>query len=266
MVKKLVRTRGYCGTINNPTDKDLSDIIIYGNEADYFIGGFEKGDKGTDHIQFFIYFINKREFSSIKEMFPRSHIEAKRGTKLDALIYCMKDLDYFEFGKRPKQGKRSDLDVIHLELKSGKKTSDDIAEEYFAKWCQYHRSFEKYEQIKNKSRKYNTQIIAYDSQNLDYCMDIIYDKYSSFTDNPEDYSKDNLVYYDTTEIHFHLPRFFAIYKSGRYKTILVPCNNGTIPKQISKNIIEVICPENAVERSLRDLDLLEELGDDTENE
>jgi Putative viral replication protein. len=110
------RSRGWCLTINNYTDEML-DIDIDDTDLDYLILGKEVGKKGTKHLQGFCYCKNKISFERVKQYFPTAHIERQKGTLASAIVYCMKDGVYREYGVRPRQGKRTDLDIIKEDIK-----------------------------------------------------------------------------------------------------------------------------------------------------
>lgn len=142
--KKTNRARGWAFTYNNP---DSSRKRIYKQSgADYVIIGKEVGKNGTPHYQGYLYYKNKKSFNSLKELFPEFHIEAAKSSDMINIAYCMKDGDYKEFGTRPRQGHRSDLDVIRNDIEFGK-SDYDIASENFGKWCQYRRSFTEYRRL-----------------------------------------------------------------------------------------------------------------------
>jgi len=89
----------WCFTINNPNDKEKSgDLII---DYDYCILGNEIGDDGTPHIQGYISMKKKYTLSNMKKIFPRAHLEIKKGTPLQASDYCKKDGDFIECGTLP---------------------------------------------------------------------------------------------------------------------------------------------------------------------
>lgn len=97
------RARGWCVTINNPTEED--EIAVFGcadsEKIKYGVFGFERGENGTPHIQGFVYFVNAVRLNTVKEFFARCHAERMRGTPLEAATYCKKDGDYWECGTLP---------------------------------------------------------------------------------------------------------------------------------------------------------------------
>lgn len=138
------KSRNFCFTINNYTFEDMQ--TLFQNDASYLCIGFEKGKNNTPHIQGYLHFTTPRHFSSIKHLIPRAHIEMCKGTVQHNIDYCMKDGESYEFGERPEQGKRTDLEDIKDLIQDG--VSDrELATKYFSQWCQYRRSFDVYKEL-----------------------------------------------------------------------------------------------------------------------
>lgn len=117
------RSRSYCFTINNYTDYDIADVMILADEARYLICGFEKGEKGTDHIQGYVFFDNPIWRNSMKTKL-KGYITKSKGNPQQNYDYCSKDGCYIEYGQLPKSGTatlekieeamRDPLNNIHL--------------------------------------------------------------------------------------------------------------------------------------------------------
>lgn len=101
--------RAYMLTINNPTINDYN--AIKNDDYQYCIYQVEKVE--TLHIQMFIYYSNPRVWP--KKKYPTAHIEPARNIK-KSIEYCSKEESRvcgpYEFGTKPEQGHRSDLDEI----------------------------------------------------------------------------------------------------------------------------------------------------------
>lgn len=105
------RSRSFVFTINNPEKEDI-DIFSqdkFKKQVRYYIYGNEIGEKGTPHIQGYIYFHNQKTFKQVKKHFPRAHIEKSHGTVEENIAYCSKDEKFNEYGEKPQIGKRNDL-------------------------------------------------------------------------------------------------------------------------------------------------------------
>jgi len=116
------RAYGYCFTINNPAED--AQLHLLALEFRYLIFGREVGESGTPHLQGYIHFTNKRDFNSVKNMYPGWHVEKRLGSIAQAVDYCKKDGDFTELGDKPlskqecgEKGKEAFLSIIkHAEL------------------------------------------------------------------------------------------------------------------------------------------------------
>lgn len=168
-----IRSRGYCYTVNNWTDDDISAAMaMYEEDTDctYQIIGFEIAPrKKTLHLQCYIYYrekVTKSVFEKmIIERFGRNlHSEPQKAREnVKAYAYCMDEGDYYEMGERPRQGHRTDLEVIKHDILNGK-SEKKIATEYFSQWCQYRRAFTEYRRLTAPSFK-KTLVYSYDIAN-----------------------------------------------------------------------------------------------------
>lgn len=163
---KSGKSRGWCFTINNYDDDDIArcmatyEISHDNGRMQYLILGFEVGEKGTKHIQGYMYFKNPIHKNVARNLFPRSHVEDQKSTSnIAAYVYCMEDMDYYEMGKRPRQGVPGVLEVIKYDLKNGVPMKK-VANDYFPQWCQYRRAFDEFKMLDKE--KYDTKLIAYD--------------------------------------------------------------------------------------------------------
>lgn len=166
--KKSKRTRGWCYTINNPTDGDIAlAMSLYedSQECTYNIMAFETAPRtGTKHIQGYVYYRTPRRFKHMQKKLAPHHIESQKCfNAVSAYAYCMKSTtDVYEQGERPRQGHRTDLDVIKFDIEQ-KKNMKIIAKEYFSQWCQYRRSFDEY---KKMYVKYDTKMYHYSPEDI----------------------------------------------------------------------------------------------------
>lgn len=98
---KRPQSKHWCFTINHYTEEDApEDLDIF----EYIVVGREIGTNGVPHIQGYCCFVNRKEFSFVKKIFPRAHLEIMRGTPKEASDYCKKDGDYNEWGVLPLNG------------------------------------------------------------------------------------------------------------------------------------------------------------------
>jgi len=68
----------------------------------------------NDHLQGYIEFASAKSFSAIKKFFKDDslHLEARKGSALQAASYCKKDQHFHEFGSISQQGTRSDIQIV----------------------------------------------------------------------------------------------------------------------------------------------------------
>lgn len=117
-----IRSRGWCFTTNNYDDESIERLDDVSTVSRYLIYGYEEAPStGTPHLQGYIYFENAKTFSKIQKILPKgSHIEVAKGNALENRNYCIKDQNFKEYGTVPDQGKRSDIEIVKEEIKSGR--------------------------------------------------------------------------------------------------------------------------------------------------
>lgn len=76
-------------TINNYTEED-KEILSGSNKIDICVAQAEVGEQGTKHLQVYIKTVDKLRFNSIKELFPRAHIEKVKNIE-KTIEYCQKE-------------------------------------------------------------------------------------------------------------------------------------------------------------------------------
>lgn len=132
------RSRGWCFTINNPTEWDTSDIENLIPLCQYLIKGNETGEGGTRHWQGYCYFKEKKSFNQMRGWLPRAHIEKQRGTNTQAIDYCKKEHDFQEWGDPPlgPSGQANKWKEVLKLARSGK--LEEIEDKYPAIFLRYH--------------------------------------------------------------------------------------------------------------------------------
>lgn len=111
------KARSYCYTKNNYTQEEVEAIKAI--ESTYHVIGFEIGESGTPHLQGYIHFKNARSFKAVHKELFNAHIEPTKGTPEQASEYSKKDGEYWEQGECPKQGKRTDVELVREEINNG---------------------------------------------------------------------------------------------------------------------------------------------------
>ncbi len=91
--KKQFIARHWCMTLNNPvlTGPEYLEELIKHPHLRYVVFQLESGDNDTPHFQAYMEFNTPKTLTSLKKLEPRAHWEARRGTRVQARDYCMKD-------------------------------------------------------------------------------------------------------------------------------------------------------------------------------
>nr|QKV51321.1 putative replication associated protein [Crucivirus sp.] len=158
----MLKSRGYCFTINNYTDVILSQLmeLFETGVATYLVVGFEVApETGTRHIQGYMHFGNPRSMSGIHKLVSNMHLEAPRATGAKytlRYLYCMKgdqpkeewesmsdkgpnfgrNSDFIEYGVRPQDGISKVTTLITTAILNGS-TYEDVFAEY-PQYCLQH--------------------------------------------------------------------------------------------------------------------------------
>lgn len=89
------QTKYWCYTLNNPTEDDKSPPQALWT---YHVVGHETGSSGTSHFQGYIEMNKLYRLTGMAKLFPRAHLEPRKGTAQQAADYCKKDGDFQEYG------------------------------------------------------------------------------------------------------------------------------------------------------------------------
>lgn len=92
------KSRAWVFTWNNYSPKE--EAYVQQIPCQYLVYGREVGEKGTPHLQGFIYFKSPRKFGPTRARFKNNHLE-KAMDNLKAIEYCKKDGNVFEKGEAP---------------------------------------------------------------------------------------------------------------------------------------------------------------------
>lgn len=152
-----MKTRTWCGT-NYNMDLDWNKIWEM-KHFTYLIKGNEVcPDTGRKHQQWFCRFKHTRSSTkSVSKMFGGCHVEQVQGSIKQNIEYCKKEKQFKEWGSKPDQGKRSDLQIVMDMIREGA-TEEEIVILYPRLWCMYRRSFDRYREILQKDRDWETEV------------------------------------------------------------------------------------------------------------
>jgi len=85
----MSKSRNWCFTLNNP------DEVVYDEDkfqnVKLLVAGLETGESGTVHYQGYVELKTPRALSALKVLFPTAHWEVRRGNRLQAVTYCLKE-------------------------------------------------------------------------------------------------------------------------------------------------------------------------------
>lgn len=115
------RCRKWIFTINNYTDEDLELLGGLEEFADYMVYGFEKGEKGTPHIQGYVRLKDGKTMSAMNKYCPRAWLHKAYGDDMQNRKYCMKQGNAEELGvpKEDAKGRRTDIAEVCEAVSNG---------------------------------------------------------------------------------------------------------------------------------------------------
>lgn len=160
----MTKTRLFVLTIYK-LDLDYDAIYTQG-QIKYMAWGLEHCPQtGTQHHQCWVMFINPRSddvknLKIIGELFGNSHTEPMRGYLLQNAAYCRKENELHEWGDKPRQGSRTDLDDAVKRIRDGQDTAESICLDDPGFYHQYGRTLHKAEDILMRKRFRNFQTTA----------------------------------------------------------------------------------------------------------
>lgn len=82
----------WCFTINNPNETDYSQLNFeQWNCVKEAVYNLEYGAEGTPHLQGYIGLHRHKTLAWMKRKLTRAHLEKRKGSREQAIIYCLKD-------------------------------------------------------------------------------------------------------------------------------------------------------------------------------
>lgn len=150
-----VRSRSWCWTLNaEDGETEYPHLSPLTDRFRYLTWGNEVGEQGRPHLQGFAYFTEKKTMSFVKRALndDRCHVEVMRTNVESSIRYCHKDGDYVEYGVRPQQGARTDLNELVDSISQGSSVSSIMMTNPIA-YHQYGRTLDKVEDLVNRSRR-----------------------------------------------------------------------------------------------------------------
>lgn len=152
----MSRSRGWVFTLNNYTEEQIDTIKTLSKEnCRYIVFGKEVAPTtGTPHLQGYVYFDHAKTMGGVKKNIGINNIwlHVANGSPTANTTYCSKDGQVFEYGEKPSQGKRTDINELKIMILEGKSTVDEITIENPEAYHQYGRTLEKIEDISHRSK------------------------------------------------------------------------------------------------------------------
>jgi len=96
MVRNNPRNREssyWCFTINNPSAEDITDCDFesWPTVPTFAVYNLETGEDGTPHYQGYVELPHHKPLQWMKSRLRRAHLEARKGNRQQAILYCLKD-------------------------------------------------------------------------------------------------------------------------------------------------------------------------------
>lgn len=128
-------------TINNPSDKEIDELIEFGGCKFKVIARETAPSTGTSHIHALVCFYCNARISKLKKAFPRAHLDLVRGTFDQAYNYVTKEnAIIYENGDKPKNQLSIDqrFKTMVQEAKAGTIDKECLM------YCRYRQYFEQF--------------------------------------------------------------------------------------------------------------------------
>lgn len=164
MATAEVESRRWTLTLNNYTEKDWTDLMLYKSDCCYM--AHEVGESGTPHIQGYFEFRSCKKFSVLTKHFPRGHWEPAKGTAEQNKDYILlghgglKPIPTKTFSSgapKPKeQGKRSDLDGFSIAVQDNTNTLAELCERFPGMCLKYSGHMLRVRYFAQKDRDFKT--------------------------------------------------------------------------------------------------------------
>lgn len=204
------RHHGYCFTVQTWDEEACASVMSlykHDHNCTYVICGFEISPRTKKHhLQCYAYYREQITFDQMKKKLDGVHIEPQKSKlNVKAYCYCMEEYDYWEAGQRPRQGHRTDLEVIKHDLVTKKKTMKEVSKEYFAQYCQYSRQFDRFIEMHDLRVPRDTITYVYDESTIEKIYEIS--------------QVDSLI---MRKDHFQWEDFLFNYYSKKYAHIFIP--------------------------------------------
>lgn len=127
----MSQVANWCFTLNNHTEEEVSSVntlIEEHNNVQFLVYGFEVGENGTPHLQGYIEMKRSMRLTAMKQLIPRAHFEPRMGTQEQAIEYCTKDGQWYEFGKCKASARETKKNLLQARLRTLKEKVEEGAD------------------------------------------------------------------------------------------------------------------------------------------
>lgn len=163
----MSRATCWCFTLNNPDTHGPQPNTW--PDVKLMVYQLEEADSETLHYQGYVEFTTAKRLSTLKNINPHAHFEVRRGSRQQAIEYCMKD-DTRVPGNTPiiigtlpdftqtKEDKKKKTSMAVKELIDEGKDDRYIANEYFGYYIQSYRGLTQYRLLLSNERDFKTVV------------------------------------------------------------------------------------------------------------
>lgn len=172
------RRRDWCFT---EFDMLKIDKIWDESKMRYLVMGKEKcPTTGKEHLQGYVYFNNAVSFKGVKRYLSAStHVEGCRGNSESNINYCKKEGDFIEFGDKPQQGRRNDLNKVGESIIKGE--FDPV--KFPSEFIKYSGGIKKFEEYIDNQKLLDERKVYFKDVWLGGCSKEILDNISYWEEN-----------------------------------------------------------------------------------
>lgn len=124
----MSRSRVWVFTLNNYTEGDCTRLAAENAQVRYLVFGREVGTlNNTPHLQGYIIFHNAKTLAQAKAFISENaHLERAQGDFRQNYAYCTKEGHFTEIGDKPRQPRRTDLEIIRQAINIENKGIGDV--------------------------------------------------------------------------------------------------------------------------------------------
>jgi hypothetical protein len=162
----MSRATCWCFTLNNPNDHGPSPDLW--PDIKLMVYQLEEADSTTLHYQGYVEFRTAKRISTLKNINSHAHFEVRRGSRQQAIEYCMKEDTRVPNSEpiiigtlpdfTPKEDKKLKTSLAVKALIDEGKDDKHIANEYFGYYIQSYRGLTQYRLLLSEERNFKTVV------------------------------------------------------------------------------------------------------------